>query len=204
MEDKDTLKLLKLIASDNYRLSEQIVNGYIEVTHKKCGHKFSCSIKDASLFGFHCKRCEDAKKNILLNNYQEIESMDLYNKCIEHLPDDYVIYGDTNSLESEIRVSWPGGADFNIVIGDLLSNRNLPDCLLHRDSALSTSIQLQILDKLIDDKLEILDDFKELTDEIRIKDNKNGTVTKETVAELVANLREKIDKNNEQKIQQFF
>ena len=194
MYKKDTLTLLKISAGNNYNILSDISDdGLVDVLHRKCGNQMRLPVSQIALHGFSCSRCDA----LLLESFavvaQEWKSRELYRKCMEKLPNGFSVYGSTISEENSIKVSWPMGEDFEIKISDLLEDRNLPDCLLHRDINLVPSIQLSILDMFINDEREILDDFNSLEDTIRIKNNRTGTVIAGTVKEIVKGLINEYD-----------
>ena len=76
----------------------------------------------------------------------------------------------------------------------------MPDCLIHRSTSLVPSAQLQIIDLFMEEHEEILDDFTEFTDKIRIKDNKLGVIKTTTVEALLEGIMSRYGKNTEQDI----
>lgn len=193
MRDNDILSLLKVSAGKSYKVTSEILDGNVEVLHRKCGNLMQLPVSQLALHGFSCNRCDGIVIRAFQQTAQECKSRELYNACINKLPVGFSIYGSTISEDDYITVSWPLGEDFKIKIADLINDVNLPDCLLHRDPLMHPSIQLSMLDMFIKDEKEILDDFETLDDTIRVKDNSTGTVNKATVREILKGLVARYD-----------
>lgn len=197
MKDSNTLKLLTVIAGDNYKILS-LKDSEVELLHRKCGHRFTTTVTKIAKNNFSCNRCDDVTREKIINTAAEIKSLRLFDLCLNKLPKGYAIYGDTSTEDSIITVSRPTGDNFEIKISDLLNDKNLPDCLLHRNSEMIPSIQLSILDIFMREELEILDDFSSFDDTVRIKDNKREIVYTITVREIVSELEKGFDKNFKQ------
>lgn len=198
LTDKSLNKLIKLAAGSNYVLNGDTQDGKISVTHRRCGHTFTVNVSEIALHGFSCSRCNDSLSGYFRNTSEEIKSMELYNKCMEVLPAGFELYGSTVSEDCIIKVSRPNCLDFSIKIADLLNGENLPDCLLHRSAEIIPSVQLQILDKLMDKNEEILDDFLSLEDTIRIKNNSTGEIISNTVKNVLEGAIQRVGTYNQQ------
>lgn len=197
MEQKNIDKIIKLTAGNNYSVLS-IQNNEIEAVHCKCGYRFKCTTSYVAAHGFHCDRCEETPNTCAIDVLRAKASADILNQCSQKLPKGFKVYGDTSDVSNTVTLSYPGIDSFEMVIDDLLNDRNLPDCLIHRDAEIKPSIQLQLVDKFMHKDLEILDDFTAFTDVVRVKDNITLTVTEITVQELIEEVVKHYDTNYKQ------
>lgn len=195
---KNLNSLLELAAGHSYKVLD-VTDTMVSVLHRKCGNEFISTVTDIARAGFSCPRCNETRADKMLTTLQNEHSKELYEAIKAKLPAGYNIFGSTKSVDEQIKVVYAGG-EFTILISDLLNDRNLPDCLIHRSSTLVPSVQLQIIDLFMEEHEEILDDFTELTDEIRIKDNKLGVIKTTTVEALLEGIMSRYGKNTEQDI----
>lgn len=197
MNHPDILNILKLTAGDNFTIND-FDGKSVTVVHRRCGHVFNVTISEVATRGFRCSRCDDMRIQKPFTVLKEVASLELYDRCMSKLPKGFSIYGDTSDENNSIQISWSGGNRHTITVADLLNDKNLPDCLVHRNKDLKPSLQLSILDRLVEDYVEILDDFESLDDEVRVKDNKAGTIASRNVQDILQEIEDSLDKNNKQ------
>lgn len=182
----DNLKLIEVIAGDEYQVQEATVASCYVLTHKKCGNRFVRSESEISLQGIHCPRCSGITyvRDQVIDGVNEKLATNLCKQCKEFLPSNTIIIGDTSSLENKITVKSEHGFCTEITIQDLISGNNLPDWLQRR-TLQNVSTSLQVLDFFVPDRYEILDDFTKLTDYVRIKDKLSLQVQKMAVQDFI-------------------